>query len=80
MTFTKYKQISQAKESEINDFYLLHIIFFCFPFQNNIKKERNIIILTWKGKKRKMELDKAPFIQSTMPIIRSSLNPLHAIF
>ena len=40
MTFTKYKQFPRAKESEINDFYLLHIIFFCFPFQNNIKKER----------------------------------------
>lgn len=35
--------------------------FFVFPFQNNIKKE-NIIILTWKSKKEKMELNKAPFI------------------
>ena len=28
--------------------------FSVFPFQNNIKKrEKNIIILTWKSKKRK---------------------------
>lgn len=62
MTFTKYKQLPQAKESEINDFYLLHIIFFCSPFQNNIKRRENIIILAWKSKKEKMELNKAPFI------------------
>ena len=36
--------------------------FSVFPFQNNIKREKNIIILTWKSKKEKMELDKAPFI------------------
>lgn len=52
MTFTKYKQISQAKESEINDFYLLYITLRHFPFQNNIKKRENIIILTWKSKKK----------------------------
>lgn len=36
--------------------------FFVFPFQNNIKKRENIIILTWKSKKEKMEHNKAPFI------------------
>lgn len=45
--------------------------FSVFPFQNNIKKRENIIILTWKSKKRKkMELDKSP-----IHLIHNTNNP-----
>ena len=43
--------------------------FSVFPFQNNIKKKKNIIILTW-NKKRKMELDKSP-----IHLIHNTNNP-----
>lgn len=43
MTFTKYRQTSQAKESEINDLYLLFAIF-TVPLQ-----EKAYI---WKQRKR----------------------------
>lgn len=52
MTFTKYKQLPQAKESEINDFYLLHIIFFLFSISEQYKKGEKTLLF-WLGKVRK---------------------------
>ena len=44
MTFTKYKQTSQVKESEINDFYLLYIIFPCFSISEQHKKREKTLL------------------------------------